>query len=55
VTRARYDAARTMNGFGARLRGRLDLDTVQAELTLTAASALRPTSAGIWLRPRIDR
>jgi hypothetical protein len=53
--RARYDAARTMNGFGARLRGRLDLDTVQAELTLTAASALRPTSAVIWLRPRTGR
>ncbi len=53
--RGRYNATRIVDGFGARLRGRLDLDRVQAELRLTAASALHPTAAGIWLRPRMDR
>ncbi len=53
--RARYDAAHIVDGFGARLRGRLDLDAVRAELAVTADSALRPTSAAIWLRPRGDR
>ncbi len=48
--RIRYDAARTVDGFGSRLRDRLDLDDVCAELVVTAGSALRPASVAVWVR-----
>lgn len=48
--RSRYDAELTVHGFGARLRGDLDLDTVGAEIVATAGSAVRPTTARLWLR-----
>ena len=54
--RARYDASRVAGGFGSRLRDRLDLDDVCAELVGTAHAALRPSSAGVWVRAhRHDR
>jgi hypothetical protein len=48
--RARYDAALVADGFGARLRDRLDLDTVGEELAATVQAALRPESVSIWVR-----
>lgn len=48
--RTRYDADLTVRSFAARLRGDLDLGTVNAEIVGTASSAVRPTTAGIWLR-----
>jgi hypothetical protein len=48
--RSRYDAARIVDGFGARLRGRVDLDDVRLELAAVAQVALRPTSVSIWMR-----
>lgn len=48
--RARYDAARVAEGFGARLRDRLDLDAVGAELTRTVQAALQPASISVWVR-----
>jgi hypothetical protein len=48
--RARYDADQTVRTFAARLRGDFDLITVSAEIVGTASSAVRPTTAGIWLR-----
>jgi hypothetical protein len=48
--RSRYDAEFTVHGFGARLRGDLDMDTVRAEIVATAGSAVRPTKASLWLR-----
>ncbi len=50
--RSRYDAARIVDGFGNRLRDRLDLDEVVGELATTAAAALRPTSTRVWLKVR---
>ncbi len=50
--RSRYDAARVADGFGARLRDRLELDAVSAELASTAHAALRPASVSVWVRPR---
>lgn len=52
--RARYDAARLAESFGSRLRDRLDLDDVSAELAKTAREALRPASVAVWLRARGD-
>jgi hypothetical protein len=48
--RSRYDAARVADGFGARLRDRLELGVVSAELASTADAALRPTSVSVWVR-----
>jgi hypothetical protein len=48
--RSRYDAVRIVSGFGTRLRDRLDLDDVTAELATTARTALLPASVSIWIR-----
>ena len=50
--RSRYDLALVADGLGARLRDRLDLQAVEAELLSAAAGTLRPTAAWVWLRTR---
>ncbi len=50
--RSRYDAARVVDGFGARLRDRLELHAVSVELAATAHAALRPASVSVWVRRR---
>jgi hypothetical protein len=52
--RNRYDAARVVAGFSTRLRDSIDLEAVRAELAATAITALRPSSAEIWLRRTDD-
>jgi hypothetical protein len=49
--RRRYDAARTIEGFSARLREQVDLDTLTAELLGVVERTMQPTSASLWLRP----
>jgi hypothetical protein len=49
--RARYDSERTAAAFGARLRDEVDLDRLRSDLLGTAADAVRPDAAAIWLRP----
>jgi len=48
--RARIDAERMTDAFATRLRDQLDLTTLTDELQGTAASAVEPVAAGIWLR-----
>jgi len=49
--RRRYDAARTVAGFAARLRAQVDLDALAGELLAVVDQTVQPTRAWLWLRP----
>jgi hypothetical protein len=49
--RRRYDAARTIAAFSARLRQHVDLDTLTGQLLGVVDETMQPTQASLWLRP----
>jgi hypothetical protein len=49
--RRKYDAARTIEAFSARLREELDLDALSGELLRVVDQTMEPTTAFLWLRP----
>ncbi len=49
--RARYDAARTLEAFNARMRGEIDLETLTGDVVSVVRDALHPAHATVWLRP----
>jgi hypothetical protein len=49
--RRRYDAARTIAAFSARLRDEVDLDTLAGELHTVVDQTMEPTTTSLWLRP----
>ena len=48
--RRRYDTARTIEAFSARLRDQIDLDTLTVELLAVVDQTMQPTQASVWLR-----
>ena len=54
--RARYDADRTAAAFADRLRDRVDLVGLEADIAATVETAMRPTAIGVWTRtPTVER
>ena len=53
--RRRYNAAKTIETFAARLREEVDLDTLTAELLAVVDQTMEPTKTSLWLRPRAER
>src|SRR3712207_6291455 len=53
--RKKYDAAKTLAAFSAKLRDEVDLDQLTDDLVTGVRETLQPQHASLWLRPAVGQ